>query len=123
MDGLGALLLVAAVFVANFPAVITQWRTDRPGAIKTVWMSGLYLLYVGLGIALLLLLVPGEGGSEDKSFWLTGLMVGWIFYGALTLMRLVPRYREPPRWMMHFGIADLTVLGLMAVCLGGYSGA
>ena len=64
MDGLGALLLVAAVFVANFPAVITQWRTDRPGAIKTVWMSGLYLLYVGLGIALLLLLVPGEGGSE-----------------------------------------------------------
>jgi hypothetical protein len=27
---------------------------------------------------------------------------------------------EPPRWLMHFGIADLLVLGLMFGGLGAY---
>ena len=30
--------------------------------------------------------------------------------GLLTLMRVVPRYRELPRWLMHFGVADIVLL-------------
>ena len=119
MQNWGILILVVAVFVANLPGVMEQWRTDRSGFIKTLWLMGIYALYVALGLALLLLLAPRQPG-ESKALFLTGVMVGWIFYGALTLMRVVPRYREPPRWLMRFGIADLLVLGLMFGCLGAY---
>jgi hypothetical protein len=50
MEGLATLLVVVAVFVANLPALREQWRTDRAGSIKTIWMFGVYLLYIGLGI-------------------------------------------------------------------------
>jgi hypothetical protein len=120
MQNWGALVLVVMVFVANLPAVIQQWRTDRPGVIKTLWMIGIYALYVALGLALLLMLAPRESTSDGKALLLTGLVVGWILYGALTLMRFVPRYREPPRWLMRFGIADVILLGLMFGCLVAY---
>jgi hypothetical protein len=121
MEGLGVLLVVVAAFVANLPALREQWRADRGGSIKTIWMFGVYLLYIGLGIVVLLLLAPktgGEGGG--KALLLTGFILGFIFYGALTLMRVVPRYREPPAWLMRFGIADIVLLGATFACLAGY---
>ena len=76
MEGLGVLLVVVAAFVANLPALREQWRNDRPGSIKTIWMFGVYLLYVGLGIVVLLLLAPKTGGEGgDKALTLTGFMV------------------------------------------------
>jgi hypothetical protein len=50
-------------------------------------------------------------------------MVGYILYGALTLMRLVPRYREPPLWLMRFGIADILLFALIFGCLTAYLAA
>ena len=120
MQNWGVLILVVMVLVANLPAVMQQWRTDRQGFIKTLWLMGIYALYVALGLALILFLLPGRDGTEANALLLAGLVVGWIFYGALTLMRVVPRYREPPRWLMRFGIADLVLLGLMFGCLGAY---
>ncbi|MGH6824883.1 hypothetical protein [Methyloceanibacter sp.] len=120
MEGLGVLLAVVAAFVANLPALREQWRTDRAGSIKTIWMFGIYLLYIGLGIVVVLLLAPREGGGEDKSVYLSMFIVGFVLYGALTLMRVVPRYREPPAWLMHFGVADLVVLALIFGCLAAY---
>ena len=122
MEGLATLIVVVAVFVANLPALREQWRTDRAGSIKTIWMFGVYCLYVGLGIVVLLLLAPKTGGQGGggKALTLTGFMVGWIFYGGLTLMRVVPRYREPPAWLMHFGIADIVLLGATLACLAAY---
>jgi hypothetical protein len=122
MEGLATLIVVVAVFLANLPALREQWRTDRAGSIKTIWMFGVYCLYVGLGIVVLLLLAPKTGGQGGggKALTLTGFMVGWIFYGGLTLMRVVPRYREPPAWLMHFGIADIVLLGATLDCLAAY---
>jgi hypothetical protein len=37
-------------------------------------------------------------------------------------MRTVPRYREPPRWLMRFGVADLIVLGGMFGSLAAHLG-
>jgi hypothetical protein len=35
-------------------------------------------------------------------------------------MRVVPRYREPPAWLMRFGIADIVLLGATFAGLAGY---
>jgi hypothetical protein len=121
MEGLGVLLVVVAAFVANLPALREQWRTDRAGSIKTIWMFGVYLLYIGLGIVVVLLLAPKTGGEDgDKALLLSGFILGFIFYGALTLMRVVQRYREPPAWLMRFGFADIVLLGATFACLAGY---
>jgi hypothetical protein len=120
MEGLVVLLVVVAAFIANLPALREQWRTDRAGSIKTIWMFGLYCLYVGLGIVVVLLLAPKGGTSQGKALLLTGFSLGFILYGALTLMRVVPRYREPPAWLMRFGIADISLLGAIFACLAGY---
>jgi hypothetical protein len=121
MEGLGVLLVVVAAFIANLPALRDQWRKDRAGSIKTIWLFGLYCLYVGLGIVMVLLLAPKDGGrSQGKALLLTGFSLGFILYGALTLMRAVPRYREPPAWLMHFGIADIVLLGATFACLTAY---
>jgi hypothetical protein len=58
MQNWGLLFLVIGVLVANLPAVMQQWRTDRPGFIKTLWLIGIYALYVALGLALILFLLP-----------------------------------------------------------------
>jgi hypothetical protein len=121
MEGLGVLLVVVAAFIANLPALRQQWRTDRAGSIKTIWLFGLYCLYVGLGIVAVLLLAPKTGGAGGgRALLLTLFILGFILYGALTLMRVVPRYREPPAWLMRFGIADISLLGATFACLAGY---
>jgi len=123
MTSLGVLLVVLAVLVANMPAVVQQWRADRSGSIKTLELLIAYLVYCALGVALIILIVPEGGtgeGHDDKALELTGVAFGWIMYGGLTLMRVVPRYREPPRWLMRFGIADVVVLVLIFGCLAAY---
>src|SRR4029078_11108440 len=98
-EGLGVSRVVLAAFVANLPALREQWRTDRAGSMKQIWMFGVYLLYIGLRIVVVLLLSPEAGvAGGDKALLLTGFILGFIFHGALTFMRVVPRYREPPAW-------------------------
>jgi hypothetical protein len=35
-------------------------------------------------------------------------------------VRAVPRYREKPRWLMRFGIANILVLALLLGSLAAY---
>ena len=112
-------IAVIAVMVANIPALMQQWHDDRPGAIKTLWLAAIYLVYVALGIWLLLGVMAPVGTKGPGVLFAIGFLFAWIFYGVLTLMRAVPRYREPPRWLMHFGIADIVLLGLLFGCLLG----
>lgn len=119
MQNWGLLILVVAIAIANLPALMHQYRTDRPNFIKTLWLVGAYAVYIALGLAVLLLLAP-RGAGETKALLLTGAMVGWILYGALILMRKVPRYREPPALLMRFGLIDILLLGLMLGCLAAY---
>jgi hypothetical protein len=68
---------------------------------------------------LLLLGIMAPAGEKGVHvLFALGFMLTWIFYGGLTLMRVVPRYREPPRWLMHFGILDIVLLAILFSCAG-----
>ena len=122
MEGLATLIVVVAVFVANLPALREQWRSDRAGFIKTIWLLGrLFSLYRARDRDS----ASSSGrlraqAATARRLLLTGFVLGFVLYGGLTLMRVVPRYREPPAWLMHFGIADIVLLGATLACLAAY---
>ncbi len=123
MESFGLLIVALGVALANLPAAMQQWRTDRAGFTKTIELLAVYLVYCLLGGGLILWLASrGHEGAESpgKALEITGVLLGWILYGALTLIRVVPRYSEPPRWLMHFGIADIVVLMLMLGSLAAF---
>ena len=116
MQSLGLIVVVLAVMIANMPAAMQQWRTDKAGVVKTLWLAGAYVLYVALGIWFVLGFMAPVGTEGGKALLAVGLLLSWIFYGVLTLMRVVPRYREPPQWLMHFGVVDVVLVGLILGC-------
>lgn len=120
MEQFGILIMALAIFLATLPKIRRQWIEDRAGTIKTLKLLVLYFLYAIFGIISLLFLIPSAGTSEAKALALTGAFVVFLFYGLLILMRLVPRYREPPAWLMRFGILDIALLCLLFSLLVAY---
>ena len=78
----GLIVVVIAVLIANMPAVMQQWRTDKAGAVQTLWLAGAYVLYVGLGIWFVLGFMAPVGAQGGNALLAVGLLVSWIFYGA-----------------------------------------
>jgi len=113
-------IVVLAVLIVNVPAMMQQWHDDRAGVIKTLWLAGIYVLYTLLGIWLVLGVMAPVGAEGIKVLFAIGLLLGWIFYGLLTLTRTVPRYRELPRWLTHFGVADIVLLTVIFGCAAAY---
>jgi hypothetical protein len=93
MEGLGVLLVVVAAFVASLPALREQWRTDRAGSIKTIWLFGLYCPYVGLGIVVVLLLAPTGGQAEQ------GALPGSSWLMPCIGHRPARSHLRRPRWL------------------------
>ncbi len=119
MEGLGVLLVVVAAFIANLPALREQWRTDAPVRSRRSGCSASVFSISDWGSSWCSCSSHEREGTEDKAPYLSGFIVGFILYGGLTLMRVV-RYREPPAWLMHFGIADIVLLGAKLACLVAY---
>lgn len=117
------LLLFAGIIVGIWPAVMRQWREDRPGFIKTLKLMGAFALFCAVGVAVMIAMIPPppEPGAEvDSTIVLssTSFVVGWIFLGGLWLARLVPRYKTVPAWIdRRFGIVELTLWGVIAASL------
>ena len=82
MRNWGALLAIIAVALANLPALIDYWRSDRPGFITTSWMLAIYLLYCLLGGGLIIWLISRAAPTDDpwKPLQATGIVVGFILY-------------------------------------------
>ncbi|ODA67894.1 hypothetical protein A7A08_01061 [Methyloligella halotolerans] len=120
MSELGILIAVLAVLIINIPAVLKQWREDRPGFIKTAWMLVLYIAYVGVGIWLFLEVLGPAGSARTRVYLAVGFSLAWIAYGGLQLLRYVPRYREPPQFLMKPGALDVALLATIFGCIVGY---
>lgn len=52
----------------------------------------------------------------------TAALLAWIGLGGLGLMRFSPRLREPPRWILHLGVADLAFFVVIAIGVNSAGG-
>ena len=123
MSKIWIVLLMIGIIAANMPAVMAQWHADRAGAVKTLQLFAIYLIYCLIGAGLVIWLATRarlSGSASGALLTLTGFAVGWVLYGALTLTRAVPRYRDLPRFVTQFGLADVVVLGFCLTCLWIY---
>jgi hypothetical protein len=93
--------------------MMTDPRITRQFIRKTMVCVAIYLVHTAIGIGLLFLLIRVGRGPNAIVGVLTAF-VGWILLGVLGLIRFVPRLREPPRWLMHVGIADAVCLLVIA---------
>jgi hypothetical protein len=117
-ETIGQLSLVIAVIVAQWPAVRRQWLEDREGAIKTVRLLAYYFAYLGVGLLVLLGAIHECGASQVKALAAAAFMLGWVLLGAGWLIKVVPRYREVPAWLLTpVGVLDALALAVIAVSL------
>jgi hypothetical protein len=117
-ETIGQLALVIAVIAAQWPALRRQWLEDRAGAIKTVRLLLYYFVYLGVGLFVLFGAIGQGGASEAEALAATAFILGWVLLGASWLVKVVPRYREVPAWILKpFGILDAISLAVIAASL------
>lgn len=118
---LGLAIAVVAVLLAQIPGVIQQWQENRRDVFKTLWMTGIYLAYLAIGLGLYAAVLDAEEATGVRAFLAVGFVLAWIFYGALPLLRHVPHRREPPRWLLQPGALDAALLAAILVCILSYA--
>jgi hypothetical protein len=103
------------VLVAMMLAIqmMSDPRITRDFIRKTMVWVGVYLVHTAIGAGFLFLLIR-VGRGPNAIGGVLAAFLGWIFLGVLFLIRFVPRLREPPRWLMHVGIADAICLLVIA---------
>jgi hypothetical protein len=112
------LTLVMIVLGAQVPALRRQWLEDRQGAIKTFRLLIYYLIYVGVGIAILTATLPEGRGTDIQALAGIGFILGWILLGGSWLIKVVPKYRTVPAWLLKpVGIPDVIGLAMVVVSL------
>ncbi len=112
------LALVIAVIATQLPTVRQQWLEDRAGAIKTLRPLAYYFLYVGVGLLVLLGIIREGGASETEALAAVGFMLGWVLLGVSWLIKVVPKHRTVPAWLLKpFAILDALALAVIAISL------
>ena len=109
--------LVIIVLAAQLPALRRQWLEDRAGAVKSWRLLAYYFLYLGVGLAVLLGALR-NGGSEAAALAGMAFILGWVLLGVSTLIKVVPRYRPVPAWLLKpVGILDVVALAAIVPSL------
>ena len=115
-----AILLI--VIAVGFSAVV-QIFTDPRITGAFIWKSLLalliYALHGAIGFFVVFYLLPW---NPDAASGAVIAIVAWIALGGLGLLRFAPRTREPPKWLMHFGIADIVCLIAIAGGIASVAG-
>jgi hypothetical protein len=107
----GVLLVVVSVGLAALVQIVTDPRITKEFVGKSLVALAVYAAHVAVGIVVVVFLLPH---GPDAAIGVTVAFLGWVGLGALGLIRYAPRLREPPRLLMHFGLADATFLALIA---------
>lgn len=98
-------IILAALFIALYLVLrfVSRPQFRWTFVAATMVAATVYAAHVFLGSILLILLV-GSDPQGAAGYFLAFL--GWLGFGTLDLLRVVPRTREPPRFLMKRGLAD-----------------
>ena len=102
-------IILAALFIALYLVLRFVGRPQFRWTFLSATMIAaiVYAAHVFLGTIVLVLAVTSSPEGAAGYFI---AYLGWLGFGTLDLIRLVPRNREPPAFLMKPGIAD-------AICL------
>lgn len=115
---LAQLALVVSVIVAQIPAVRRQWLEDRAGTKRTVKLLAYYFAYIAIGFGVLLSVIHGGGRDPLGALAAVAFMLAWVLLGTSWLIKLVPRYRPLPDWVLKpYNVLDKLALATIAIAL------
>jgi formate-dependent nitrite reductase membrane component NrfD len=113
------LFVVVAVGFSAIVQIFTDPRISGAFIWKSLLAVGIYLLHAAVGICVIFFLLPWNANAAGGA---VTAILGWIALGTLGLIRFAPRLREPPRWLMHFGMADILCLSALTWGVADYAG-
>jgi hypothetical protein len=113
--------LIAVLLAMGF--ALRQIRTDpritKAFTRKTLVAVGGYLLFCALGFGIFVALIQTAGGAHAGAF-VFGFFIIWIALAVVWLIRLAPRLREPPAWLMRpWSTLDRMIIAALALCVLG----
>ena len=111
MIAFAQVLAVIAVLASALVQIFTDPRITRKFLTNTMIAFVVYAAHVAIGGTVLLFLLPR---GPNAAAGMTVAFLGWVGLGALGLIRFAPRVREPPRFLLHFGIPDVVCLLIIA---------
>lgn len=119
------LLLACVGTIVTLVRVLRDPRFSRRFKVNSLLAVAGFTAYCAIGSGIVILFATPAGaqatGESDAAILLViGFFLAWVFYGTLWLVRLAPRTRQPPRWLLHpWGWLDLLLLGLAGLCAAG----
>jgi hypothetical protein len=113
----GLVIVVLATGIAALVQIFTDPRITREFIYKSLVVLAVYAAHLAVGLLVLIYLLPHH---PDSAIGSVAALLGWLGLGFLGLVRFAPRLREPPAFLMQFGIADAVFLLMIA---GGLASA
>ena len=107
------LILPLIVLALAIQQIRSDSRITRSFAVHSIIAAVGYLSFAVLGVLVLFAARP-EWPSDGSALFAIIFWLCWLAYGTVWLIRLAPRLREPPHWLLRpFGIIDwiLIVVG------------
>lgn len=114
MDRTGILIVVVAAGLAALAQIRNDPRIDRKFTLRSLLALAGFAVGCAAGFVLIISRLDGPQ-REDVALAATLAIVAWIAFATLWLIRLAPRLREPPAFLMRpWGVIDLALLATAA---------
>jgi hypothetical protein len=117
MTSIALVSMMVAIAISAVVQILTDPRITKAFVHRSLLVLAVYAAHIAAGFVVIWLLLPK---GPDAAVGATMAFLGWVGFGMLGLIRFAPRLREPPRWLMRLGIADLVCLALIT---GGVASA
>ncbi len=117
MTELITFLVAVMIAISAIVQVLTDPRITGKFICRSMLALLIYAVHCAAGATAMWWLLPK---GPDAAAGATAAVLGWIGFGMLGLIRFAPRLRDPPRWLLHVGLADAICLLLI---VGGVASA
>jgi hypothetical protein len=115
----GTLVAVLLALGIALRQIRTDPRVTKAFTKKTLVAAGGYLLFCALGFGIFLALLQIAGGAHAALFVFAFFLI-WIAFGVIWLIRIAPRLREPPAWLMRrWSTLDWCIIAAATGCVLG----